>query len=77
MFRNKVPRKNRKGVKPIEYIEELKADYVGKMLLYKGKLYNIVGIGYNGLILIDKPNKNSKYTPVYLSYEIDRNIISE
>ena len=58
-----------------DYIQSLKEKYIGKKLRYKGGIYNIVNIDYNGLILIDLPNRKHKNTPVYLSYEVDRDIL--
>lgn len=40
-----------------EYIENMKAEWIGKKVLYKGTEYTVVDVDYNGGLLIDKPHK--------------------
>ena len=42
-----------------EYIEKLKKKWIGKVVTYKNKKYNVVDVDYNGMLLI---NKKAHYT---------------
>ena len=37
-----------------EYIEELKRKWIGKIVEFESKRYNVVNVDYNGMLLIDK-----------------------
>lgn len=37
------------------YIEDLKAQYVGKRVIFDGNIHTVVDVDYNGGLLIDKP----------------------
>lgn len=37
-----------------EYINALKNEWIGKIVEYEGKKYNVVDVDYNGVLLIDK-----------------------
>lgn len=43
-----------------EYIEELKRKWIGKIVEFESKRYNVVNVDYNGMLLIDK---KSTYLP--------------
>ena len=47
-----------------EQIEELKAEWIGKEISYKGERYKIVDVDYNGEILIDKPARFTDTTAI-------------
>ena len=47
-----------------DYIEELKKKWVGKPYVWEGKVYTVVGVDYNGGILIDKPSEFNDTTAV-------------
>lgn len=47
-----------------DYIKELKAKWYGKDVMYEGEWYRIVGVDYNGCLLIDKRAKFTDYTAV-------------
>lgn len=47
-----------------EWIESLKNEWVGKAVLYEGEKYNVVGVDYNGFLLIDKKAKHTETTAV-------------
>lgn len=51
-----------------EYIQGLRSDYVGRKVIYPEDLnvYTIVGVDYNGALLIDKPAKFTDTTAVAL-----------
>lgn len=38
-----------------DFIEGLKKQYVGKQVSFEGKIYTVMGVDYNGGLLIDKP----------------------
>ena len=42
-----------------EWIEKLKAEWIGKEVLYKEKKYTVMDVDYNGFLLI---NKKAEYT---------------
>lgn len=47
-----------------QYIENKKKQYVGKTVNYKGAMYTVVDIDYNGCLIIDKPNRFNLTTAV-------------
>lgn len=58
-----------------QYIESLKAEFIGKKCAYEGKVYTIVSIDYNGIIHIDKPTTHNATTAVYEPYEARKALI--
>lgn len=42
-----------------EYIEKLKAEWIGKKVMYDGKVYTISHVDYNGVLHIDKPSEHN------------------
>ena len=48
-----------------EYIENLKAEFVGKKVQYDGRVYTIVKVDYNGCIHIDKPSEYNDTTAIW------------
>ncbi len=48
-----------------DYIEALRNEFVGKHVMYEGKVYTIAMVDYNGIIHIDKPSQYNKTTAVY------------
>ena len=47
-----------------EWIEELKTEWIGKEVTYENNKYKVVGIDYNGLLLINKKAKYNETTAV-------------
>lgn len=47
-----------------EYIEKLKKKWIGKVVTYKNKKYNVVDVDYNGMLLIDKKARYTDTTAV-------------
>lgn len=37
-----------------EYIDKLKKEWIGKIVIYENEKYNVVNVDYNGMLLIDK-----------------------
>lgn len=58
-----------------DYINRLKQKYVGKKVMFEGKIYNIVDVDYNGVLHIDRPTRCNKTTAAFLDYEADKAII--
>ena len=58
-----------------DFIEGLKNEFIGKKVFYKGEIFNIVMVDYNGIIHIDKPGKFTDTTAVYEAYEARKNLI--
>ena len=52
-----------------EYIESLKAEWIGKKVRYENRLYTIVEVDYNGVLHIDKPSQFNETTAVFLPHE--------
>ena len=50
-----------------EYIERLKNRWIGKTVIYQNQKYNVVGVDYNGLLLIDKKARHTDTTAVSIS----------
>lgn len=59
------------------HIEGLKKKYIGKKVYYKGTIYNIVDVDYNGVIHIDLKSRYNNTTAIYTSYEADKNLVKE
>lgn len=53
-----------------QYIENKKKQYVGKTVNYKGTMYTVVDVDYNGCLIIDKPNRFNLTTAVE-EYDVD------
>lgn len=47
-----------------EHIEKLRKEWTGKAVMFEGKEYKVMGVDYNGMLLIDKPNINNETTAV-------------
>lgn len=47
-----------------EYIEELKRKWIGKIVEFESKRYNVVNVDYNGMLLIDKKSTYLSSTAV-------------
>ena len=54
-----------------EYINELKNEWIGKIVEYEGEKYNVVDVDYNGMLLIDKKAICTETTAVEF-YQITR-----
>lgn len=50
-----------------EYISKLESEWVGKVVTYEGVKYNVVGVDYNGILLIDKETMHTDTTAVPIS----------
>lgn len=47
-----------------EYINRLKKEWIGKVIIYDNKKYNVVDVDYNGMLLIDKKAQFTDTTAV-------------
>lgn len=47
-----------------EWIGKLKAEWIGKEVIYENNKYKVVDIDYNGLLLINKKAKHTETTAV-------------
>lgn len=50
-----------------EYIDTLKNEWIGRIVKYEGKKYNVVDVDYNGILLIDKKARYTETTAVSIS----------
>lgn len=54
-----------------DFIESMKAKWIGKTVRYEGKSYKVVDVDYNGALLIDKPARFTETTAVG-SWQLDK-----
>ena len=47
-----------------DYIESLKAKWIGKTVRFQGEQHKVVDVDYNGALLIDKPAKFTDTTAI-------------
>ena len=47
-----------------EYINSKKTEWIGKKVMYKDHMYNVVDVDYNGALLIDLPNDYNLTTAI-------------
>ena len=40
-----------------QHIENMKQEWIGRQVRFEGETYTVVGIDYNGMLLIDRPQK--------------------
>lgn len=58
-----------------QYIENLKAEFIGRKVRYEGDVYTIVHVDYNGCIHIDKPSAYNETTAVYMPHEARKALV--
>ena len=54
-----------------EFIEKERKTYIGKKVEYENKIYTVVGVDYNGVILIDKHGEFTPDTAAGLPTEVN------
>lgn len=54
-----------------EFIEKERKKYIGRKVKYEDKIYTVVDVDYNGVILIDKHAKFTPTTAIGLPIELD------
>lgn len=54
-----------------DYIESKKQKWIGKQVSYKGTIYTVVDVDYNGALLINKPAQFTDTTAIS-EFMIDR-----
>ena len=47
-----------------EGIENMKKEWIGKKVRFRGDLYTVVDVDYNGSLMIDLPNQYNQTTAV-------------
>lgn len=50
-----------------EWIDSLKAQYIGKRVLFNDHVYNVVDVDYNGCLLIDCPARFTETTAISIT----------
>ena len=58
-----------------DWIEQLKNEFVGKQVMYEGKVYTIIKVDYNGIIHINKPSAHNETTAVYEPHEARKALV--
>ena len=58
-----------------EYIENLKKEWIGKMVVFESKPYKIVDVDYNGILHIDRKTEHNKTTAAFMPYEAKKALI--
>lgn len=54
-----------------EFIEKERKTYIGRKVKYEDKIYTVVDVDYNGVILIDKQAKFTPTTAIGLPSELN------
>lgn len=54
-----------------EFIEKERKKYIGRKVKYDDKIYTVVDVDYNGVILIDKHAKFTPATAIGLPIELN------
>lgn len=54
-----------------EYIDELRNEWVGKIVMYENKKYTVVDVDYNGALLIDKKARFTDTTVAANLFEVN------
>ena len=54
-----------------EYIEKERKTCIGRKVKYRDKIYTVVYVDYNGVILIDKPAQFTDTTAIGLPSELN------
>lgn len=54
-----------------DYIESKKREWIGKQVSYKGTIYTVLDVDYNGALLINKPAQFTDTTAIS-EFMIDR-----
>ena len=60
-----------------DYIAKLKAEWIGKKVMYDGKVYTICHVDYNGVLHIDKPSEHNETTAAFLPYQAAQALVKE
>lgn len=47
-----------------QYIQQLRDQWIGKKVMYEGKVFTVVNVDYNGALLIDKKARFTDTTAV-------------
>lgn len=50
-----------------EYLRSMHAKYIGAQVRYNGRLYKVIDVDYNGMLLIDIPSDHAETTAVNLN----------
>ena len=54
-----------------EFIEKERKTYIGRKVKYEDKIYTIVNVDYNGVVLIDKQAELTPTTAIGLPHELN------
>lgn len=54
-----------------EFIEKERKKYIGRKVKYEDKIYTVVDVDYNGVILIDKQAEFTTETAIGLPIELN------
>lgn len=54
-----------------EYIDKLRNEWVGKIVMYENKKYTVVDVDYNGTLLIDKKARFTDTTVAVNLFEVN------
>ena len=50
-----------------EYLRSMYAKYIGAQVRYNGRLYSVIDVDYNGMLLIDIPSDHAETTAVSMN----------
>jgi len=58
-----------------DYVEELRAEWIGKTVNFQGAQYKIVDVDYNGVLHIDRPTEYNATTAAFLPHEAKQALV--
>ena len=50
-----------------EWIESLRAKWIGQTVIYEGEKHTVIDVDYNGYLLIDKPAEFTETTAITIA----------
>lgn len=60
-----------------DYIAKLRKIWIGKKVMYGGKVYTICDVDYNGILHIDRPTEHNETTAAFLPYQAAQALVKE
>lgn len=60
-----------------DYIAKLRDIWIGKKVMYDGKVYTICDVDYNGILHIDRPTEHNATTAAFDPYTALKALVKE
>lgn len=58
-----------------EHVERMKRDWIGKKVMYRGKVHTIVDVDCNGILHIDLPSEHNMTTAAFDEIDVKEALI--